>query len=73
MNSKQDSDAELRRVLVGRTVVSVEVDHYPEDESWPQGDGTTSLTLDNGDRVIFSAWGYDAWGVDVEIEAGAQT
>lgn len=59
------SPDELREALVGREVVAVEVDRQERD--WPQGDGDTTLILDNGRRVRFGSWGYDAWGMATTV------
>jgi agmatine/peptidylarginine deiminase len=56
------TDQELRAMLVGRTVVAIEIDHVEGD--WKQGDGETTLVLDDGRRIQFRSWGYDAWGLN---------
>lgn len=61
-------DDELRDALVGRRIVAMQREHA-EDE-FPQGDGTTTLTLHDGSAVTFSgfsAWGYDASGCTANL------
>jgi hypothetical protein len=49
--------------LVGRTITAAEkVDHPGE---WDEAESYV-LTLDDGKRVEFSGWGYDAWGCIVD-------
>lgn len=59
------SAEELREALVGQRVVEVEVSR--DDSDWPQGDGDTTLVLDDGRRVSFAAWGYDSWGLGARV------
>jgi hypothetical protein len=55
---------EIRAGLVGRTIKAVVIEQ--DDGSFPQGDGSLTLTLDDGNTVRISPWGYDdAWGTDV--------
>lgn len=57
---------ELRAALVGRQIVDVQVD--VDNQSFPQGDGDTTLVLDDGRRVSFASWGYDAWGMGATVD-----
>jgi agmatine/peptidylarginine deiminase len=64
-NHKLEDD-EIKKALVGRTIVSVDIER--DDSSWPQGDGDITLILDNGHKVEVASWGYDAWGLDVYFD-----
>ena len=52
----------LSRLIVGRTIVSVEREQSGR-ESFPQGANAVTITLDNGSMLHFDGWGYDAWGL----------
>jgi hypothetical protein len=56
---------ELREALIGRRIVDIEVE--TDRDTFPQGDGDLTLTLDNGRRVSLRSWGHDAWGMGASI------
>jgi hypothetical protein len=57
---------EIRAGLIGRTIEAVEIEQV--EGPFPQGDGDITLTLDDGNIVGISSWGYDASRTDVYFE-----
>lgn len=60
-------DAELLASMVGKTIVAAEwID--PRSSGWgPQDEAV--ITLDDGRKIRFRGWGYDAWGLAVSEDS----
>jgi hypothetical protein len=54
---------EVVESLIGATIVAV--DWYSVDGGEWSGNGECVLTLADGRRINFCAWGHDAWGLEV--------
>ena len=69
---------ELRSVLgslIGQAIVSAEAIPDIGEQHWYRNVDpyehpvAIALTLADGQRVTFCGWGYDEWGIDVEVGA----
>ena len=66
----EQKDIALVESLVGRTVVAAEWRDDGAGCDWC-GHEVAQLTLDDGRKIKFGAWGYDAWGATVtEVKDG---
>ena len=60
---EDEHKAALTPLLRGRTIVSVEREPS-SDYEWSHDENDVTITLDDGSRLCFSGWGYDASGVN---------
>jgi len=59
-----DSTADaLSRLVVGRRIVSI-IRESASGGDWAQGENSVTILLDNGAKLYFMGWGYDASGLD---------
>lgn len=56
----------LGDLVVGRTIIAIERESST-DEAFPQGANDVTITLNNGTRLHFTGWGYDASGLYTSI------
>jgi agmatine/peptidylarginine deiminase len=57
----------LAQVVVGRTIVGFEREPDKGDP-WCQDVSPVTVTLDDGSRLRFEGWGYDAWGLLIHYD-----
>ncbi len=54
--------------MVGRTIVAATYEDASPDHEWDEHEFVT-VTLDDGRTIVFHGYGYDAWGIDVDVLA----
>lgn len=67
--TKIKSNADAKRLLVGRKIVAVELDQIPEDNGEISG-GRPTITLDNGLVLAFDVddYGSGTYGVNLWLQ-----
>lgn len=68
--SDENFEQEKNRII-GRTIIAIDRATQPKQE-WVCGQNHMTLTLDNGIKLEFDGWGYDASGVDLSIVMGQE-
>jgi hypothetical protein len=73
-NKMEITDANQDEILagiVGRRIISIVRDR-DSDLDWPSGENKVSIVMEDGSRLRFVGWGYDASGIiSYFIPAGA--
>lgn len=60
-------EATLQALVTGRTIVQIEREQHSGHE-WQGGENSVTITLDDGARLHFDGWGYDASGLHTGYE-----